>query len=92
MSRRIWSLVCCLCIALVLSLGVAVPAWSAEKVLKLNMNADPRTIDPARTTEVAAALVIMNCFEGLMGFGTDGKLVPVAAESYEVSPDGLVYT
>ena len=93
MSKKSWLIVCC-CIftAFVLSLALPAPAWSAQKVLKVNMDADPRTIDPSRTTEVAAALVIMNCFEGLMGFDADGKLVPVAAESYEVSTDGLIYT
>jgi oligopeptide transport system substrate-binding protein len=92
MSKRILLFVCCFCAALGLSLGALAPAWPAEKVLRVNMNADPRTIDPSRTTEVSSALVIMNCFEGLMGFDPDGKLVPVAAESYKVSPDGLVYT
>jgi oligopeptide transport system substrate-binding protein len=92
MSKRIRLFVCCFCTALVLSLGACAPAWSAEKVLRVNMNADPLTIDPSRTTEVTSALVIMNCFEGLMGFDTDGKLIPVAAESYEASTDGLVYT
>ena len=92
MSGKKWLFVCCACVALLLP--GALPAWSAEaeKVLKVNMTSDPATIDPSRTTETVSALVIMNCFEGLMGFDADGKLVPVAAESYEVSSDGRVYT
>ena len=92
MSGKKWLFVCCACVALLLP--GALPAWyaEAEKVLKVNMTSDPATIDPSRTTETVSALVIMNCFEGLMGFDADGKLVPVAAESYEVSSDGRVYT
>ena len=31
-------------------------------------------------------------YEGLYGFDKDMKMIPVLAESYEVSKDGLVYT
>jgi oligopeptide transport system substrate-binding protein len=68
------------------------PAESAEKVLRTNFVSDPVTIDPSVTTEISSAQVIVNCFEGLMGYDADGKLVPAAAESYTVSDDGLVYT
>jgi len=77
-----------LCIALV----PASPALSAEKVLRTNFTSDPVTIDPSLTTEISSAQVILNCFEGLMGYDPDGKLIPAAAESYTVSDDGLVYT
>jgi peptide/nickel transport system substrate-binding protein len=36
--------------------------------------------------------VMMNVFEGLLGFNQEGEFVPAIAESYTVSDDGLVYT
>jgi oligopeptide transport system substrate-binding protein len=71
---------------------VFAPADAAEKVLRSNFVSDPITIDPSLTTEISSAQVIMNCFEGLMGYDSSGKLVPAAAKSYTVSDDGLTYT
>jgi oligopeptide transport system substrate-binding protein len=67
-------------------------AAAAEKVLRSNFVSDPVTIDPSLTTEISSAQVILNCFEGLMGYDAAGKLVTAAAESYTVSKDGLTYT
>ncbi|MDR1650919.1 MAG: peptide ABC transporter substrate-binding protein, partial [Synergistaceae bacterium] len=85
--------ICFILAALLLCLAsVTAPAESAEKILRTNFVSDPVTIDPSLTTEISSAQVIMNCFEGLMGYDKDGRLVPAAAESYTMSDDGLVYT
>jgi oligopeptide transport system substrate-binding protein len=76
----------------ILALAALAPASAAEKVLRSNFVSDPVTIDPSLTTEISSAQLIMNCFEGLMGYDTSGKLVTAAAESYTVSEDGLTYT
>lgn len=55
---------------------------------------DPETLDPALDYETAGAEVIQNVYETLVfydGIYTD-KFVPMLAESWEVSPDGSVYT
>jgi len=58
-----------------------------------NNKAEPETIDPALSTGHPDATVVMQLFEGLTSF--DPKTlapIPGAAEKWEVSPDGLVYT
>ena len=71
----------------------ATAAPAKEKVLRRDIISEPRTIDPSLNSELSAGTVMDNCFEGLLGYEQNGtKLVPVGAESYTVSPDGLVYT
>ncbi|RPJ26400.1 MAG: ABC transporter substrate-binding protein [Chloroflexi bacterium] len=55
---------------------------------------EPETLDPALAYETAGAEVIQNVYETLIfydGEATD-KFVPMLAESWELSDDGLVYT
>jgi len=52
----------------------------------------PRFINPLLALTDADRDVTALTFAGLMGVGPDGTLVPVLASSYEVSPDGKVYT
>ena len=40
--------------------------------------------------EMVWAVLNMNC--GLISMAPDGKFVPDAAESWQISPDGLLYT
>ena len=57
-----------------------------------NLGADPQTIDPLLNTAIDGSNVIVNAFEGLMILNDKNEAEPAAAESYEVSDDGLVYT
>ena len=57
-----------------------------------NLGADPETIDPILNTSLTASTIIVNAFEGLMTFDENDAAEPGAAESYEISDDGLVYT
>ena len=51
------------------------------------------SLDPAIGYEPASWNLIRAVFDGLMGFETGTtKVVPFLAESYKVSPDGLIYT
>lgn len=50
------------------------------------------TLDPQILDDPASATVVLNCMEGLTRTGADGKPVLAAAESVEVSDNGLVYT
>jgi oligopeptide transport system substrate-binding protein len=54
--------------------------------------ADPITLDPACASDAGSAEYIVEIFSGLVSFDRDLNLIPDAAESYEVSPDGTVYT
>ena len=57
-----------------------------------NLGADPQTIDPVLNTAIDGSNVIVNAFECLMVLNDKNEAEPGAAESYEVSDDGLVYT
>lgn len=54
--------------------------------------ADPVTWDILATSQAADSEAIVNTFDGLMEYDTEGTLQPALAESYEVSDDGLTYT
>ena len=50
------------------------------------------TLDPYDATDVVSRQVSKSFYEGLFAFDKEMKPQPQLAESYEVSPDGLVYT
>ncbi len=53
---------------------------------------DPITLDPACASDVGSAEYIVEIFSGLVSFDKDLNIVPDVAESFQVSPDGTVYT
>ena len=61
--------------------GVFRRVWSA-----------PPTLDPALVTDTTSSGVVVEVFSGLVALDTDLRLVPDLAESWEISPDGTVYT
>ncbi len=50
------------------------------------------TTDPYDANDTLSQAMAKSFYEGLYGFDKDMKMIPVLAESYEVSKDGLVYT
>lgn len=53
---------------------------------------DPPTLDPHLATDATSASYIVEIFGGLVTIDKDLNIVPDIAESWEVSPDGTVYT
>ncbi|HWC30392.1 MAG TPA: peptide ABC transporter substrate-binding protein, partial [Dehalococcoidia bacterium] len=53
---------------------------------------DPLTLDPAIAGDAGSATYIVEIFGGLVTLDRDLQIVPDLAESWTVSPDGLVYT
>ncbi|WP_294641007.1 peptide ABC transporter substrate-binding protein [uncultured Aureimonas sp.] len=53
---------------------------------------EPQTLDQARTSVNIEAFVLKDLYEGLTIYDPNGKIVPGAAESWQVSDDGTVYT
>ncbi len=53
---------------------------------------DPRSMDPALSTDVPTGRVVAYLFDGLTRFTPDARVVPGLAKSWEISPDGLTYT
>ncbi|OAA90225.1 peptide ABC transporter substrate-binding protein [Clostridium ljungdahlii] len=65
---------------------------SSKNTIKVNINADPRTIDPGLNNSVEGGQIIVNAFEGLTNLDKNEKPIPGVAEKWEVSSDGLTYT
>ena len=53
---------------------------------------DPRSLDPARSTDVPTGRAVAYVFDGLVRFTPDARVEPALAERWDVSPNGLVYT
>jgi oligopeptide transport system substrate-binding protein len=79
-------------IALVASLAFAAGAAHAETVLHRGNGSEPQSLDPAHVAIDAEANIVRDLYEGLTTHDVAGKVVPGVAESWTVSPDGLVYT
>ncbi|MGN2337791.1 peptide ABC transporter substrate-binding protein [Clostridium cagae] len=62
------------------------------QVITYNLNADPKTLDPALSEAVDSATIIVNAFEGLYKLDENNKAIPGIAEKCDVSEDGTVYT
>ena len=61
-------------------------------VLFFAVNSPAGSFDPQIVSDNTAAVVVRNCFEGLLRQDENGNIVNGVAKSYEVSPDGLKYT
>src|SRR5213083_1249986 len=69
----------------------AVPAFAAKDVV-FAVASTFTTTDPYDANDTLSQAMAKSFYEGLFGFDKDMKMVPVLAEGYEVSNDGLVYT
>ena len=76
---------------LLLALLAVLPA-RAETLVRISLAAEPETLDPAKTTGLNEAKIEENLFEGLVTRDAAGRRIPGAAESWDVSDDGLTYT
>ena len=78
--------------------SVLLAAWCgagtvrAESVLRIGAPSEPETIDPVKSTGIYEGKIELELFEGLTIRDAAGKLIPGAAQSWDVSPDGLTYT
>ncbi len=78
-------------LASALILGTAVAA-QAEQVLHRGNGTEPETLDPHKSTGVTENAIENDLYEGLVTLTPDGQQAPGAAESWDVSDDGTVYT
>ena len=78
--------------ALAAALGLPPPARAAGKEVVMAVASTFTTMDPYDANDTLSLSVHKAFYEGLYGFDRAMKVVPVLAESHNVSPDGLVYT
>ncbi len=64
----------------------------AEMVLNRGNTGDPESLDPHKVSTVQEANIMRDLFSGLVMQDTKAELIPGAAESWEVSEDGTIYT
>ncbi|HVR67230.1 MAG TPA: ABC transporter substrate-binding protein [Verrucomicrobiae bacterium] len=86
-----------LAVAAILTVGVAVasvmPAPAqAETVLNRGFGASPHTLDPHINFGAREAWIQDDLYEGLVATAADGKVIPGAAESWDISDDGKTIT
>ena len=63
----------------------------AESVLRRTVIGEPNSLDPTRVN-TGGQFQLRDVYEGLTIYDPAGKIVPGAAQSWTVSPDGTVYT
>lgn len=69
----------------------AAPALAAKDVV-VAVGSNFTTLDPYDANDTLSQAVAKSFYQGLFGLDKEMKLQNVLAESYTVSPDGLVYT
>jgi glutathione transport system substrate-binding protein len=77
--------------AALLGIAAASPAFAAKDVV-FAVASTFTTTDPYDANDTLSQAMAKSFYEGLYGFDKNMKMVPVLAESYEASKDGLVYT
>lgn len=55
-------------------------------------NYDPRSLDPAASTDVPTGRAVAYVFDGLTRFTPEARVEPALAERWDVTPDGARYT
>ena len=65
---------------------------AATQNLHRGNGTEPQTLDPHRAEGVPSSNILRDLFEGLVAEAPNGELIPGAAESWEISADGLTYT
>ena len=64
---------------------------SGEKILRFSQTVEPESMDPQLANSAGTQVILAHVFEPLIR-SVEGETEPAAAESYEMSDDGLTYT
>lgn len=66
---------------------------AADQTLKINLSSEPPTFDPQQAQDSTSNAILKLLYEGLTRQNAEtGQAEEGIAESWEISPDGLVYT
>ena len=70
-----------------------VEAGNREQILHIGNGAEPRDLDPTIAVSTTESHILVSLYEGLVNYSPDARSVlPAAAERWDISPDGKVYT
>ncbi|HVJ32936.1 MAG TPA: peptide ABC transporter substrate-binding protein [Terriglobia bacterium] len=78
--------------ALLSALALTASAASAEMVLNRNIGTTISSLDPQVNFLVYEGWIEEDLYEGLTAYDAAGNIIPGAAKSWDLSPDGLTYT
>ena len=65
---------------------------SDMKKIAVNLQSEPKSLDPQLASDASGITIDSLIYEGLTRLDKEGKVVPAAAESWEISEDGLKWT
>lgn len=65
---------------------------AAEQVITINYGTEPPSLDPGLASDTTSANILLNIMDPLVKLGDDLEPVANAAEGWEASEDGTVYT
>ncbi|MEI9985576.1 MAG: ABC transporter substrate-binding protein [Aliidongia sp.] len=72
--------------------GTPAAAASAPAPIRIGMPYDPSSLDPDKLVGFEEYNIVLDLFEGLTTYSATGTVIAGAAERWEVSADGLVWT
>jgi oligopeptide transport system substrate-binding protein len=75
-----------------MAIALATTPVLADDTLDRGIGSEWSSLDPQINFDAAAGWILADAYEGLVTFDPDGKIIPGAAESWEVSADGKTYT
>ncbi|HEX3927640.1 MAG TPA: ABC transporter substrate-binding protein [Gemmatimonadales bacterium] len=78
--------------AVLLALLLAACGSGIPPGLKYSWDADPRSLDPALSTDVPTGEAVTLLFDNLTQFDVEGRLIPGLASRWWPSPDGATWT
>ena len=75
-----------------MALALATTPALADDTLDRGVGSEWSSLDPQVNFDAAAGWIMADAYEGLVNFDPTGKIIPGAAESWDVSEDGKTYT
>jgi len=64
----------------------------APAMFRTPLNGEPPTLDPYFAVDSASAPIVFLMYNTLVSLDSTGRLLPQGAKSWDVSPNGLIYT
>ncbi|MDP3531872.1 MAG: peptide ABC transporter substrate-binding protein [Alphaproteobacteria bacterium] len=63
-----------------------------EKILRRSNSAEPQSLYIARASDVPSNMLLRDLYEGLVNCDQNGKIIPGAAQRWEIDETGKIYT